>query len=1084
LVTFIISGWHSALMSLDPQKAITQYKLDIWRMERGFEQNGIHALLQTRDGYIWLGTLDGLVRFDGIRFKVFDKTNTEGLKGNNVRALFQDRRGVLWIGTDGGVCCLKDGKFAAYTLAEEVHRNTISAIFEDHRGTIWIGTFYGGVISINNGTCTTYTSRDGLASDYVYTVYEDKSGNLWFGTSAGLSKRTPAGRFVTYNREKGLECDYVYSLCERKNGELWIGADNGLYLYVKGVKSVQGLKNERFIHYGIKAGLPNIQVMCLYEDRNRNLWGGTDGGGLIRLKEGKIETLSCRHGMACGFVYSFCEDREGSLWFGTLEGGLHRLRDTIIATYTSLEGLVNDEVNCIYEDRHGNIRIGTNGGLNRLQDGQSTLEFTTRQGLLSNIVSTILEDKTGALWIGTQAGLHRFSQGKLTAFTMAHGLSHNQINALVEDRHGGLRIATPRGLNRFDKSSGKFTLFSGVKDPLNQNIHCLYEDRTGNLWFGTEKGDLYCLKGGENIHYTPIKGLTNNSIECIYQDEDGILYIGTRVGLIWLEGGKFTNCTTQDGLVDNFLYTILDDGRGNLWFGSRKGIFHVSKEELRDFGRGKIKKIHPTAYSEQDGMRTRWCNSNGANLRDGSLWFPTTKGIAMINPANIIINKHPPPVMIEELKVDGEYVDSTVLRSLSRKGEELVLPPGKKRLEFYYTGLSFVKPRLVKFKLKLEGYDRDWIDAGNARSTIYTGLPPGDYTLRVTACNSDGVRNETGDSFSFVMKPDFYQTTWFYIFVVLFVVLIVFSGYRFRVRQLKVREKKLQALVEVRTRKLNERTREVQEAHDSLRKSKQLIEEKSRHIFNSIEYARRIQQAILPTDEQILTAFSDHFILFKPRDIVSGDFYWLSQRDNKYFIAVVDCTGHGVPGAFLSMIANMKLNDIIYEEFLLDPAGILLHLDLGVRRLLQMDKRESEDDSGMEVGLCMIDLKQSKIIFAGAKRPMYYIKNSQFFELRGDKRSVGGRRKIKGYTFTSHEIDIREETTIYLCTDGFADQNNHEDRKYGSRQLKKFLHAHAHLPMAEQKEALFKELKRHQGSEEQRDDITIIGIKLIKSTNP
>ena len=1070
---YLIFLWlSSTLTALDPQKAITQYKLDIWTVERGFPQNSVLAIVQTRDGYIWTGTFDGLVRFDGVRFKVFNKNNTKQLKSNVVRALCEDSKGNLWIGTDGGLSCLKskDGKFAAYSPKEKRALNEISSIIEDQKGILWVGTFNSGVTCLEDGKFTTYTTRDGLVSNFVRSIHEDKQGNLWIGTRSGITKRTPSGKFISLTRPIGLSGNYILSFKKKKKGKLWIGTNNGLYR----------MKNQTFTHFGINDGLPNPKIVSLYEDSDQNFWLGTDGSGLVRMKEGKFHTFSPDDGLACGFVYPICEDREGSLWLGTLDGGLHRLRDTKFTTYTTKEGLAHDYVNCIHEDRAGNIWIGTDGGVNRLKDGKLTLEYTNRKGLLSNIVHFILEDRNGGLWVGTKEGLHRFKDGNVDTFTMRNGLYNKRIDSLIEDKFGAIWIASQQYLSRFDK--GSFTTFPGKEKLFNHDIWCIHEDREGSLWIGTGGSGLHRLKNGKFTAYTSREGLADNSVICIYEYNDGILYIGTEGGLSLRVNETFTNVTTQSGLIDNPVNYILKDDMGNFWLSGRTGISQVSEKELMDFASGKIDKIHPVTYNERDGMKSRWCKNSGEKTRDGKLWFATNKGVVMIDPAKIKRNTLPPSVIIEELIVDGEQVD--ISGSYSHKREPVVIPPGKKRLEFYYTGLSFVKPRQMRFKLKLEGYDRDWVDAGNARSNIYTGLSPGKYIFKVNACNSDGAWNQTGASFSFYIKPYFYQTTWFYIFVTLIVLITVFSGFLFRVRQLKSRERKLTELVGLRTQELNAQTLELEKAHINLQMSKQIIEEKNRNILASIQYARKIQQAILPTDDRMKKVLKDYFVIYKPRDIVSGDFYWFTRSGDTLFIAAVDCTGHGVPGAFLSLIGNMELNEIVNEKFVSDPAQFLLYMNLGIRRTLQQEKEENKIDEGMgmEVGLCMIDLRKSKLIFAGARRPLYYIKNSEFFEIKGDRKSIGGRKKEEHLTFTNHEIDIQSEIIVYLTTDGFVDQNDSKNKKYGSRRLKRFLQTHAHLSMDRQKEALLEELNTHQGTEEQRDDITIIGIKLkVKS---
>jgi signal transduction histidine kinase/ligand-binding sensor domain-containing protein/CheY-like chemotaxis protein len=799
-------------MALESPKALTQYKLDIWQAERGFEQNIVYTVCQTADGYIWLGTLRGLVRFDGIRFTVFNKDNTRQLKDNAITALQQDQEGRLWIGTfEGGLSCLKDGEFKT-PHNQSAALKEISTIFEDTSGVLWIGTMDNGLTRLQNGTFTTFTTRDGLSSNRVRAFHQDRSGNLLIATSSGLTIRSTDGRFAPYKGKIGLFDKYIMSLHEKKNRELWIGCIDGLYC----------LKDDHLTYYGTANGLPNLKIKCLFEDMHRNLWAGTDGGGLIRIKEGRIETFTITDGLTNDFISSLYEDREGSFWIGTLKGGLHRLRDTTVTTYTTKEGLSHDMVNCIVEDRAGNLWIGTErGGVNRLKDGKLNLKLTTRQGLLSNVVYSLMEDSNGDLWIGTSAGLNRFRAGKLTGCTTREGLTDNQIFELFEDKQGTIWICLQQNLNWFQKD--KFIRFNQGAEIANKIIQCLYQDREDSLWLGTYGSGLYRLKNGMLTTVTTREGLVNNEVECIYEDENRVMYIGTRGGLSRLEGDKFTNFTTKDGLMDSDVRVILEDDSGYLWLAGRAGISRIDKKELLDFARGKIEKIHPLHLDESDGMKNPWCK-DGTKTRDGRFWFATDMGVAEIDPNNIKKNILPPPVVIEEVKVDGESID------MKRERERLVIAPGKKRIEFFYTGLSFIKPRKVKFKLKLAGYDNDWIDVGNARSTTYTGLSPGKYTFTVMACNGDGVWNREGASLSFYLQPYFYQTAWFYLFTGLFVLLVGFSLYRFRVRQLHARKEELTALVEMRTRDLQHRTTELETAHQRLQQTTEIIEGKNRQL--------------------------------------------------------------------------------------------------------------------------------------------------------------------------------------------------------------------------------------------------------------
>jgi signal transduction histidine kinase/ligand-binding sensor domain-containing protein/DNA-binding response OmpR family regulator len=818
------------LRALDPEKAITQYKLDTWQAERGLTQCSVFVIQQTRDGYTWLGTLNGLVRFDGNRFKVFSKDNTDQLKDNVISALLEDRQGNLWIGTEaGGLSCLKDGGFKTYSTEEYEDLKKISAIFQDRAGSLWIGTLDSGLILLKKGEFTTYTTGDGLTSNRVRAFHEDEGGRLWIATSAGLSIRDPSGRFTPFVPDSGRFARYILSMCSTKSGELWIGCLDGLYC----------LRDGTFTYYGRNEGLPTIKIRCLYEDSHRNLWAGIEDGGLLRIKNGKIETFSLEDGLASSRVFSIHEDREVNLWFGTFHGGLHRLRDTTFTPYTTREGLSHDIVYCISEDRDGSILFGTEYGVNRLRNGRLTLEWTTKQGLSSNHVSSIIEGSQGDFWVGTWSGLNRYKDGKFKYFHNPNDARNTRIRQLQEDKTGAVLILTLENLSQL--YNGKFTLLINKKDVSNTDLMCFYRDRQGSIWVGTNGAGLYRLKQGKLIAYTTKGGLVHDEVNCIYEDKQGILYIGTRGGLSLLDNGKFTNYTTKSGLIDSFIYYILEDEAGYLWLTVRTGISRISKKELSGFTVGKIEKINPVLFNKSNGIKSP-LSANGIKTRDGRLWFATYKGAVVVDPVNIKKNTLPPPVVIEEVIVDGEAVNISGLHSRYREETPLVIPPGKKRLEFYYTGISFVRSRQIKFKHKLEGYDSDWVDAGFARSTTYTSLSPGKYTFRVTACNSDGVWSEKDASFSFYLKSYFYQTTWFYISALLFVLLLAFFFYRFRVRQLKTREKELGRLVDLRTSDLKERNLELEMAQQNIQRSKELIEAKNQQLEEQSEKLKEMDK--------------------------------------------------------------------------------------------------------------------------------------------------------------------------------------------------------------------------------------------------
>ncbi|MCP5105855.1 MAG: hypothetical protein GY950_20880, partial [bacterium] len=677
--------------ALDPQKKMTQYVHDVWGLEKGLPQNTVEAIIQTRDGYLWLGTLEGLVRFDGVHFKVFDKRTVEQILDNRIKSLYEDRKGNLWVGTNGGgLTCLnsKDGKFTTYTKKQGLSSNRIRTIYEDRQGSLWIGTEGGGLNRMKDGKFTRYSTKEGLAKYEVMAICEDRAGRLWIGTAGGGLNRMKDGKFTRYSTKEGLSNDNVMDICEDCQGDLWIGTRGG------GVNRLSRLAPDKgeftITRYTTKEGLANNIVRSIYQDREGCLWIGTKGG-LNRMdcldshkKDGKftfnVTAYTTKEGLSNNMIRSLYEDREGSLWIGTDGGGLNRLKDGKFTTYTTKQGLSDNLVWSIHEDRKGSLWIGTIGGglncLDRRESKQGKFTFTitaytTKEGLSNNVVRTIYEDREGSLWIGTGGGgLNRLDRrdsrkknGKfifeVTAYSTEDGLTSKFIRCIFVDRGGTLWVGTyGGGLNRLDSKKEKFTAYTTKEGLSSDLVLSINEDRKGNLWIGTEGGLHYLDRADSRDEkftvYTTKEGLSNNVVRSLYLDQEGDLWIGTYGGgLNRMKDGKFTGFTTKEGLFDDTVHQVLEDDRGNLWMGCNKGVFRVSKKELNDFADGKISGIHCVSYDEKDGMASRECNGvsqpSGWKSRDGKLWFPTVKGVVMIDPNNINLNRLPPPVKIEAI---------------------------------------------------------------------------------------------------------------------------------------------------------------------------------------------------------------------------------------------------------------------------------------------------------------------------------------------------------------------------------------------------------------------------------------------------
>ena len=785
LFSLLLSSGRTAY-ALDPSRELSQFGHEVWLTENGLPQNTVHAIAQTADGYIWIGTEEGLARFDGVKFTVFDKQNTPAIESNYIRSLLADRQGGLWIGTAQGLVRMANGKFTLFTRDDGLPSETIQAVYEDRESNIWVATA-NGLGLLKTGGLTTFTAKERLISGSIQALLEDSSGALWIATPYGVG-RLKDGKFTNYTVRDGLGSTSVRAIQEDKNGRIWFGSLGGLTSF----------DGNRFTTYTTRDGLPNDRVISLQAERDGDLLIGT-ARGLCRFSNGRFSVFNAGEALATNTILSLLEDLEGNVWIGTESGGINLLKDTKFTTYTLRNGLSNDLVKSIYEDHEANIWIGTDGGgLNVLRNGK-LLAYTTRDGVSSNVVLSLAGDNAGNLWVGTPEGLNRFNGGKFTKYTSADGLASNDVRSLRLDRHGNLWIGTRGGLTRM--KNGVFKTFTEVDGLPNDLITTLHEDSKGNLWIGTF-GGLGRLTNDEFTTFTTSDGLSSDAVISLHEDSDGTLWIGTNGGgLNRLKDGKFATYTTRNGLLDDVVYRILEDGQNNLWLSCRKGIFHVSKKELDDFASGASASIAPVAYGTADGMVTRECSGGGdpAGWRgsDGKLWFPTIKGVAMIDPERLKTNSHAPPVVIEQIRIgDQSFAPS----------DRLELPAGTTRFDLDYTAPSFVAPEKVRFRYKLEGFDKDWIDSGTRRIAYYTNLRPGTYTFRVIASNNDGVWNETGATMSLYLKPYFYQTYWFYALCLLALIILAWLLFRLRLRGVQA---KFNAV-------LAERTRIAREIHDNL----------------------------------------------------------------------------------------------------------------------------------------------------------------------------------------------------------------------------------------------------------------------------
>jgi signal transduction histidine kinase/ligand-binding sensor domain-containing protein/ActR/RegA family two-component response regulator len=812
----LVLGWtllatRPVSAALDPQKQIGQYMRTVWETSSGLPQNSVQAVLQTRDGYVWLGTEEGLVRFDGKRFDVFNRANTPELPGKDVKALFEAPDGGLWIGMVGGLAHLKDGKFTAYSLGHGLSHDQISEVAGDRAGNVWLGTFGGGLLRFKNGVSTAFTTGNGLPDNFVWAVRQTRDGSIWIGTNGGLTRMT-GDRMVTYTTRDGLPDNHVNALWEDGAGSLWIATNKGL------VKSQDGT----FDTYTTRDGLPSDVVSALYEDSAGSLWIGTNSG-VSRRSGGRFDRFGVKEGLNHDYVGALAGDREGNLWVGTHGGGVTKLTDRSFSTLSRQDGLSGDLTRTILEGRDGTLWIGTQGaGLNRVKDGRVVSVYRMRDGLPGETVTALLQRADGSILIGTTAGLARLQHGRI-AIVRPDQFQGHSIRALFEGRDEALWVATS-GAGLKIIRDGQVTSWD-AKAGLADVVRSIYENPAGTIWVGSDAG-LSRYVNGRFETFGPAQGVFRKGVMTITGDADGTIWAGTSGdGLYRFKDGKFAHFTTANGLFDDVVFQIVDDTQGNLWMTCNRGVFRVAKNMLRDLAEGRAATITSVSFGVADGMRASECNGNsqpaGLRARDGALWFPTIKGVVSVYPAKLVVNALAPPVRIDRLMANRRPVD---LRS------RVHLPPGHGDLEFRYTALSFVAPDKVQFKYRLVGFDPEWVEAGERREAYYTNIPPGSYRFQVIAQNNDGVWNLQGSEMAIELDPRFYQTSLFQIAFGAALLLCASGLFRLRVRRIRLRASELETVVEDRTRALVDEVAERRRAEDDLRRAKEDAERAARNL--------------------------------------------------------------------------------------------------------------------------------------------------------------------------------------------------------------------------------------------------------------
>ncbi|MFN8207834.1 MAG: two-component regulator propeller domain-containing protein [Bacteroidales bacterium] len=1100
LVSFLLfAGIHWCLVGQEIPEA------EFFSVQNGLSQSQVNCVMLDSYGYLWIGTQDGLNRYDGITFQHYHYIpfDTSSLSSNYVRSLSEDKEGNLWIATDNGLNRYNrvNGDFSRVRIDKSgvpiTGSDQLYGVLADPDGNIWLKSA---------DRLYKYRAANQPVQDYPhyknpfnfvsglenYPIHRDSDNILWIGTKDGLNQfDEKTGKFILYSNslhEPGSISDnFVKAIFEDRAGRLWIGTNYGLNLFDR-----QSKKFEHFFPVGSDAHKAGNTINAIIEDLKGNLWLGTAEGVQIldpatRRSSGILKVIANNQQLDLTTVTSLVLDRSGIIWIGALEG-LYKV-DTKPKKFNlyrnKLHGgprFSSDLFSAVWQDQAGRLWLGTwNDGLNVFDRATGKVLLYSRLStdpnfrLCDDQVFSILGTRDGSIFVGTQNGLEVMSQGEKRFSSVCQKypdincnlFKNNRIYRMIEDRRGNIWIGAAFGLYRINREDNLLINFSQIRQK-SQNldlkfVYSLAEDSSGRIWIGGNFGVLmYDYSNGLFTHYrhsdNPAdSSLTTNSVYSMLHDSKGTIWVGTECGLnrFHKETGHFTYYTMRDGLPNSLINSIEEDKHGMIWVSTNKGLAQLNPES------GEI-----TSYDLSDGLQNYEYNINCSwKGLDGELFFGGLSGLNSFYSDSIHLNYAVPPVLITSVEF---YEDNVINRTSFGAVTEITIPWSIRNFVINYASLDFTYPVKNRYLYQLTeaGDEGVWIDTKGRTSASFLNLSPGVYDFRVKGSNSDNIWNETGASLRIIVKGPFWLSGYAYGVYAFILLAAVGIFLQLRMKKLRITNKVLA---------------EKQIAALRIEKQREELILKNRNITDSLIYAKRIQEALMPSEKLFKRLLPESFILYKPKDIVSGDFYWIVEKNGLIGIAAVDCTGHGVPGAFMSIIGFELFRKLVNTEDLSDPARLLGSINQQFAEIFADVESDSLRD-GMDLAFCTIDPLKRKLIFAGAINPLYLIRDNKVIEIKGDRFSLGlDEHSPTARTFTNTETELLEEDVLYIFSDGFADQFGGEDGKKFKYRRFRFLLLNIHsMEMERQKTTLEEAFDTWRGNYDQVDDILVMGFKPLK----
>ncbi len=1050
--TWRIIFFYGFLFLTHPATSQSFY-FDNYGVQEGLSSSKVYSIIQDTRDYIWLGTESGVSRFNGFEFENFSSAN--GMADNGVYSLLEDSNGDIWLGhLDGGVTLYDGNSFRILRFDTIEIKGDVTSITELEEGTIWLTTSSSGALRItrdaNNGHSMKvdhFAGREGL-SDIVFGTCISQDSVLFCLADIGIKQFDPAENKFKSLLLEGLTQYWIKTtMFEDSRGNWWFGTYNGgLYKYDKQGDAIQ--------IYDKRDGLAKNWVTCMTEDSRGNIWVGTFGGGITVIHDSDLKTYNTENGLPDDYVKYIIEDKEGNILIGSQDRGLSIFKGEQFITYSASDGLGDESVWAIHQDQKGNFWFGTNQGISLLNPsrpkGKNFTHFNHENKSIGDKIRFIKEDMNGTIWIGTDGdGIFQYIPFS-GEFVYDSYLNRNlyrpteqHVKALEVDQENHLWIGTFYGLGFWDIDRKDGRMYTQIDGLAGNNIKSLYCDSKGSLWIGSDQKKGLTKYTPENDQFEIINLGVEIIPASIIEDQDGKIWIGTSSGLYMYDNDSISLYITQsDGLLSNIITVVEVDQANSIYIGTNKGLNKYIQADQKMFTF--------TRRNGYVGIETK--DHASYRDKDGNMWFGTADGVTRYYPERLYRKELEPLTHIKGMQVNYESREMIPNMKLNHTEKSIV---------FDYYSICMTNPDAVKYQVRLLGAEDEWRPLTRQTRAIYSALSPNRYTFQVKAQNNAGVWNREPISYQFTITPPFYATWWFILSCVIIVFLGVFAYIKIRERNLIRENKILEEKVVIRTAEVVQKSKE--------------LEEKNKDITDSIKYAKRIQNAILPPEN----SFAETFILFKPKDIVSGDFYWLAMTETKQVIAAVDCTGHGVPGAFMSIIGHNSLNKIVKEYGFLRPADILDQLNDEVASTLQQQTEEDEVKDGMDIALVVFDFTTKELEFAGAYNPLYMLRDGALQEIKGDRFSIGRTSTKVGQKFTNHKLKLKSGDTTYIFSDGYADQfGGGEGKKLKARAVKNMLKEIQHLSMKEQKEFLDKIIKEWKGDHPQVDDILFIGTRV------